>query len=148
MFRIFLLSLAAGAALSAGASAAAQPPAQAPAEAPAKPPAQAPAPAQPPQRLTASMMVDGLRPHLPREFDGGATLRAARAEGDLVIFTVEVPPHWLSAGVAVFTQGFTDGMCRAPENPFFDNGISIRIDTVTGRGEPTTGQVISRCPGR
>jgi hypothetical protein len=93
-------------------------------------------------------MVEGMRPHLPRQFSGGAILRAARAEGDLVIMTVEVPPEWMAEGVAVFTQAFTTGMCSQRDNPFFDNGLSLRIDTLTGGGQPTTGAVISGCPGR
>ena len=101
-----------------------------------------------PRRMTAAAMVDGMRPLLPRQFEGGAVLRAARAEGDLVIMTVEVPPQWMAQGVAVFTQAFTAGMCSQRDNPFFDNGLSLRIDTFSGSAEPTTGQVISGCPGR
>jgi len=111
------------------------------------------APAQPPppgaaEPITAELLVERVRPHLPRDFPQGARLVAARAEGQMVIMTVEVPGEWLDEGRGAFERSFITGFCAERENIFFDNGISVRIDTRPrgAAGDPRTGTVISRCP--
>ena len=109
-------------------------------------PAQAAQPAQE-QRVTASLLAERMRPHLPRAFNQGAQLVAARAEGETVVMTIDVPTEWLDEGIATFERFFLMGLCSERENIFFDNGISVRIDTVTSaRREPRAGAVLSACP--
>lgn len=103
---------------------------------------------QPGERITAEALVERVRPHLPRDFQHGARLVAARAEGQMVVMTVEVPADWLTAGIGTFERFFIAGFCDDRENIFFDNGISIRVDT-SARGSsaaPRAGTVFSSCP--
>jgi hypothetical protein len=106
--------------------------------------------AQQGERITAELLVARVRPNLPQDFPQGARLVDTRAEGQTVIMVVEVPGEWLDQGRAVFERSFIMGFCSEGENIFFDNGISVRIDTVprgTGR-DPQPGTVVSSCPAR
>ena len=132
MIRSTIFALAAAVAAIAGA-ATAQPAAQ----------------AQPQQAITAAVLVERMQPHLPRPFSGGSVLTGARAEGNMLIMTVEVPAAWPPSGRDSFVRGFVTGICGQPQNPFFDNRISVRIDiTSAGSDAVQQGEVISRCPER
>lgn len=99
------------------------------------------------QRVTAALLTERMRPHLPRAFNQGAQLVAVRAEGETVVMTVDVPEEWLDEGIATFERFFLMGLCSERENIFFDNGISVRIDTFTSaRREPRAGNVLNACP--
>jgi hypothetical protein len=109
-----------------------------------------PQPAPQGERVTAELLVARVRPHLPQDFAHGSRLVDTRAEGQMVIMVVEVPGEWLEQGRAVFERSFIMGFCSEGENIFFDNGISVRIDTLTrgAGGNPRTGTVFTACPPR
>lgn len=100
------------------------------------------------ERLTAQLIVERVRPHLPRDFDQGSRLVGIRAEGEMVVLSVEVPPEWLGRGVAEFERFFFAGFCGSSSRVFFDNGIAVRIDTraLGTKGEHRPGTVVTACP--
>lgn len=99
------------------------------------------------ERLTAQLIVERVRPHVPRDFDQGSRLVGIRAEGEMVVLSVEVPPEWMDRGVAEFERFFFAGFCTASARVFFDHGIAVRFDTrVRGSaGEHRPGTVFTAC---
>lgn len=100
------------------------------------------------EKLTAQLIVERVRPHVPRGFDQGSRLVGIRAEGEMVVLSVEVPPEWLGRGVAEFERFFFAGFCGGSARVFFDNGIAVRIDTraLGTNGEHRPGTVVTVCP--
>ena len=97
---------------------------------------------------SAGEIATAIQGSLPRPLSGGFVLTAARADGALLILTMEIPAS--SAGAMEsdqFALLIARGFCRGPRaQAMFEHGLRMRIDTATGGAAPVPGTVIERCP--
>lgn len=97
---------------------------------------------------TATEIAAAMQGDLPRQLSGGFVLTAARADGAVLVLTVEIPAA--SAGAMESSQFaflIARGFCQGPRaQAMFDHGLRLRIDTATGGAAPAPGTVIERCP--
>lgn len=104
----------------------------------------APAPALTPP-AAAALVADAMQRELPMELNG-IVMRRVRAEGDLMIITVELPADSTDRNHTDYVRGFIVGACETQPNPLFENGIRVRVDTYPQGGATRESEVFTRCP--
>jgi len=94
----------------------------------------------------AEPMAAGMRRSLPIPAGPGMIVDA-RAEGNLLILTIEAPTERIT-GVAreVIAGAFATGFCRQHGRAFFEAGYRIRVDPKVPGSSAVTGIVTDRCP--
>jgi hypothetical protein len=100
----------------------------------AQPPApRLPSPPPPPVRgpahiPTAAEIAASVQSELPRALDGGLMVIAARAEGALLILTVEVPAAVGAMASDRFALNIARGFCQGPDaGEIFASGLRLRV---------------------
>jgi hypothetical protein len=120
-----------------------------PAQPPAPPPPQPAAPLVPdPAYLpSAAEIAARMQSELPQALPDGFTITAARAEGAMLILTMEIPPAVGAMAGSRFAFNIARGFCRGPRaQALFDSGLRLRIDTTHNNGPLVRGTVIETCP--
>ncbi|MEA3012359.1 MAG: hypothetical protein QOD42_904 [Sphingomonadales bacterium] len=115
----------------------------------AQPPAGEPPAAQSPPAPARSVagFAAFLQEDLPHRFNG-YTAVSARAEGDLLVLTMDGRRGWRQRkSNAELTRETMSGFC-GPDGNFLTtvNGGSLRIDTLEDGGNLERGTVMSECP--
>jgi len=118
----------------------------------AQPPAAEPQPAQPPAatpRPTRSVagFAAFLQEDFPHRFNGYTAL-SARAEGDLLVITMDGRRGWRRRkSNEEVTRETMSGFC-GPDGNFLTSvgGGSLRVDTLEDGSNLETGTVMSQCP--
>lgn len=96
---------------------------------------------------SAAEIAAAMQGGLPRQLSGGFVLTAARADGALLILTMEVPAEAGAMDSSLFALNIARGFCRGPRaQSMFEHGLRMRIDTASGGAPPAPGTVIERCP--
>jgi hypothetical protein len=114
----------------------------------AQPAAAEPPAATPPRRSVAGFAAF-LQEDFPHRFNG-YTAVSARAEGDLLVFTMDGRRGWRRRkSNAEVTRETMAGFC-GPEGNFLTSlgGGSLRVDTLEDGGNLERGTVMSECPAR
>lgn len=113
------------------------------AQPPAPPPERAPAPIP-----SAAEIAATAQNALPWPLERGAAIVAVRAEGSLLIMTMEVPAAVGAMAGDQFALGIARGFCRGPlAQEIFASGLRLRVDRASGGGAPLRlGTVIESCP--
>jgi hypothetical protein len=107
--------------------------------------------AQPPAASggpTAAQVAAALQPRMPMPLGpGGARATAVAAEGQTLVFTLDVPAAALQGQTAEqFTAAMATVFCSQGGAALVRSGVSLRLDTATAGAAPTRGAVITSCP--
>ncbi|HVQ07921.1 MAG TPA: hypothetical protein VMS43_05760 [Allosphingosinicella sp.] len=114
----------------------------------AEPPAAQAAPAQPPAReRSVAGFAAFLQEGFPHAFEGYTGV-SARAEGDLLVLTMDGRRGWRRRKSNAEVTGETMAGFCGPEGNFLTtlNGGSLRVDTLEDGGNLERGTVMSECP--
>jgi hypothetical protein len=101
--------------------------------------------------ITAENFAAFLQRRVGQRFADDLVLRAVRAEGNVLIATLDGPAGWRRGRSPVEISMVIAGAFCAPEAAdvaFFSFGRAIRVDSLENGGSPQAGAVIERCPGR
>lgn len=105
-----------------------------------------PAPRQQVQ-VTAAFLAERTQDMVGQEFEGGITIHAIAAEGDILVFTLNGPAGWRAGFTAdTISALLINGFCEsAPQ--FFELGVPLRVDSLDGGQGLLKGPLVDRCPG-
>lgn len=98
---------------------------------------------------TAETFAASMQPLIGRDLGEGVTITALRAEGSILVVTMNGPAGWRqTASHPLLETSFLSGFCEddRPEDSVFVNGLGIRIDTTDGGQDLVRGRVITACP--
>jgi hypothetical protein len=102
--------------------------------------------ATPSPQAAASAIAGAMQAQLPMEAQG-IVMRRVRAEGDLLIVTVELPADATEHNRSEYVRGFMIGVCQVQPAPLFESRVRLRIDTYTQSSAPRQSEIFTRCPG-
>ena len=106
-----------------------------------------PATAQQDGAQFAKKFAEVIQKDVPKDFGAGVRLVQAEAEGETIVFTMELSGE--NAGSMVpeeIAREFADGFCQTDGiQKIFDDGVRLRVDAKREEGV-TKGLVIDSCP--
>lgn len=80
---------------------------------------------------------------------GGLFIGNARADGAMLVVTVNGPVGWRNARPVQYAETeFLRGFCRNTSQVYFHSGQTLRIDTVEAGEQHLEGRIFDQCPPR
>lgn len=96
------------------------------------------------QDMDAAGYAEMLQGHLNQDMAGGIKITAARAEGNLLILTIDAP-SWNGVNRADISGVFAGGFCEEGDGNFFKSN-RMRVDTTEAGKGLATGTIVEKCP--
>ena len=111
--------------------------------------AQPPAGEMPTGARRASLVAAEVQSRLPIAMSAGMQLIAARAEGNMLVWVLQVPADAFNDArdhTVLARDSFRVGFCRTDARTLFDQGVTLQVEVTDGTRPALRFPLIADCP--